>query len=508
MRNLNLKRIGPILLLICIAMVSVSCAEQVKNQEETVFTGKELMEGHCTSCHLIPNPKNLDKTTWKSYVLPRMGYMMGFRNQPDSSLVAFQDIGEGEKISERYSPYLISKTPNFSLENWQKLQDYILGLAPVVLPKGQSKVTWNTKLFEVQKVEMALPRPATTLTKFISPGHLIAGDASKGGTLLHFNNKLRMEKSDSVGTNLVHVKKQDGLYWLTHMGSSFSATDNPNGFISNYSESGKVKRIIDKLTRPVHTAYGDLSGNGKMELVVSEFGRWTGRLSWWKVNNGTYESKELISFPGAIRSEIVDINHDGKNDVVALFGQGDEAIYICYNQGNGEFNIKKVLQFPPTYGSTYFTMIDYNKDGHLDILYTAGDLGDYTPIAKPYHGIRIFLNNKQNQFKEKVFIPLYGTYKAIAEDFDNDGDLDVAAISYFPKYNKEFFVFEENLGNDWFMPKLVEGADSGRWMTMDCIDYDQDGDKDLVLGSYDWEQNSIHEGDIIPLVYLKNTTID
>ncbi|MBT8302611.1 MAG: VCBS repeat-containing protein, partial [Maribacter sp.] len=221
-----------------------------------------------------------------------------------------------------------------------------------------------------------------------------------------------------------------------------------------------------------------------------------------------YEGKGLINLPGAIRSEIVDMNDDGLNDVVALFGQGDEAIYILYNQGNGEFEIDKVLQFPPTFGSTYFTLLDYNKDGYQEILYTAGDNGDYTPIAKPYHGIRVFLNDKQNQFKQHLFLPLYGAFKAIAEDFDQDGDLDFAAISYFPKYSKEFFVFRENLGNNWFMPKIVKDVNIGRWMTMDSFDYDDDGDLDLVLGSYDWEQNSVSKEDIVPLVYLRNTLIE
>ena len=508
MRNLNLKRIGIIILLIYIPIVLVSCAEQVKNKEETVLSGKQLMDIHCTSCHLLPKPGSLDKTTWKLHVLPRMGYMMGFRNQPDSSIVAFNDFGEGQRISEESSLYLATKTPNFSLDNWQKLQDYILDLAPEKLPKSESKIEAYTNLFEAQKIVMPFPRPSTTLTNFISPGHFISGEANNGGIIMHYDDKIQLRKQDSVGINLVHAERRNGIYWLTHMGSSFAATDHPNGFISNYSENGTLTKVIENLTRPVHVAYGDLTGKGETELIVSEFGKWTGKLSWWKKKNGKYEGKGLINLPGAIRSEIVDLNNDGKNDVVALFGQGDEAVYVLYNQGNGEFAIEKVLQFPPTYGSTYFTMIDYNRDGYLDILYTAGDNGDYTPIAKPYHGIRVFLNDKQNQFKEKIFIPLYGAFKAIAEDFDQDGDLDLAAISYFPKYNKEFFVFRENLGNDWFMPKLVKNIDVGRWMTMDSFDFDNDGDKDLVLGSYDWEQNSIQEGGIVPLVYLKNTTID
>jgi hypothetical protein len=507
MRLLRLERFGFILLL-SVFLAVLGCEEKAKKPEKLALTGKQLMDIHCSSCHLLPNPGNLDKTTLKLDVLPRMGYMMGFRNQPDSAIVAFDDDGEGKRISEETSLYLATKTPNLTLEDWQKLQEYILGLAPDKLPKGESKIEAYTKLFEPYKVEMPFPRPSTTFTGFVAPGHIISGDSNNGGIIMHFDASLNLRKQDSVGINLVHAKKHDGKYWLTHMGNSFAATDDPNGFISQYSENGMLTKVIENLTRPVHTTFGDLTGDGETELLVSEFGKWTGRLSWWTKKNGKYEGKELINLPGAIRSEIVDMDNDGLNDVVALFGQGDEAIYILYNQGNGEFKIDKVLQFPPTYGSTYFTLIDYNQDGYQDILYTAGDNGDYTPIAKPYHGIRIFVNDKKNKFKQDLFLPLYGAFKAIAEDFDQDGDLDFAAISYFPKYSKEFFVFRENLGNNWFMPKIVEEVNIGRWMTMDSFDYDEDGDLDLVLGSYDWEQNSVSKEEIVPLVYLRNTTIE
>lgn len=466
------------------------------------------MNVHCSSCHLLPNPENLDKLTWRLHVLPRMGYMLGFRNQPDSAIVAFDDLGEGKNISEKTSPYLSVKTPQLSTESWQRLQDYIIGLAPEKLPKKEPKINAYTKLFEVQKIKMPFIRPATTFAKFMAPGHLISADANNGGILMHFNAKMQLYKSDSVGINMVHIDKHDDGYWLTHMGNSFIATDEPNGYVMRYSENTGFEKVIDNLTRPVHVAYGDLTGNGDTEMIISEFGKWTGKLSWWKKKNGKYGAMSLINLPGAIRSEIVDLNRDGKNDVIALFGQGDEAVYVFYNQGNGKFVHEKILQFPATYGSSYFKMIDYNQDGFLDILHTAGDNGDYEPIAKPYHGIRVFLNDGHNQFKEKLFIPIYGVYKAIAEDFDLDGDIDFAAISYFPKYNREYFVFKENLGNDWFMPKLVKELDVGRWLTMDSFDYDGDGDKDLVLGWYDWEQKSIHNGHIEPLVYLKNTSLN
>jgi hypothetical protein len=465
------------------------------------------MDVYCTSCHLLPNPKDLDKATWKSYILPRMGYMLGFRKQSDSTLMAFADFGEGVNISGK-SANLRTKSPVIGPKDWQRLQDYIVGLAPEKLTERLPRIDRNIDLFKIQKVEMPFIRPATTLTAFVSPGHIISADANRGGILMHYNKDMEMYRYDSLGINIVHLQKQDNVYWLTHMGLTFDATDDPNGYISCYSEGELPIKIIENLTRPVHVAYGDLSGNGGMELVVSEFGKWTGKLSWWKKIDKNYERTNLIDRPGAIKSEIIDMDADGKNDVVSLFAQGDEAVYISYNQGDGVFLTKKVLNFPPTYGSTYFTIIDYNNDGYGDIIHTSGDNGDYPSIPKPYHGIRIFLNDGHNCFEEKIFIPLQGVYKVILNDFDLDGDLDFAAISYFPNFKNEYFVFLENDGSGSFTRKGIMDENLGQWLTMDAFDYDSDGDVDLVLGSYDWGQNSNNSGYIVPIIYLKNRLLE
>lgn len=50
---------------------------------------------------------------------------------------------------------------------------------------------------------------------------------------------------------------------------------------------------------------------------------------------------------------------------------------------------------------------------------------------KPYHGVHIYLNDGHDNFKEAWFYPIYGTSKAVARDFDNDGDEDIVLGSYF-----------------------------------------------------------------------------
>jgi hypothetical protein len=122
------------------------------------------------------------------------------------------------------------------------------------------------------------------------------------------------------------------------------------------------------------------------------------------------------------------------------------------------------------------------------------------------------MNDKTNHFVQKFFFPINGCYKAVARDFDNDGDLDIAAISFFADYlhqPEESFVYLKNTGNFNFLPYTLEEAKIGRWLVMDAGDIDGDGRIDIVLGNFsirpsimptgiDWKKGP-------PFIVLKNT---
>ena len=80
---------------------------------------------------------------------------------------------------------------------------------------------------------------------------------------------------------------------------------------------------------------------------------------------------------------------------------------------------------------------------------------------------------------------MYGAFGVRAGDFDNDGDLDIAAISFFPDFNierRESFVYLQNEGGLEFSAHTAPELVNGRWMTLDVGDLDGDGDVDIVLG--------------------------
>ena len=170
--------------------------------------------------------------------------------------------------------------------------------------------------------------------------------------------------------------------------------------------------------------------------------------------------------------------------------QGDESIYILYNDGKANFRIERKLRFSPLNGSAHFELFDFNKDGYLDIIYANGDNADHSVALKPNHGIHIFENDGEDNFDEIYFYPMHGAYKAVPRDFDQDGDFDIAAISFFPDLintpEAGFIYLENNSSTNElsFQAKTFSEANTGRWIAMEVADIDNDNDEDIIIGSF------------------------
>lgn len=474
------------LFLVC--LFSCSNDSQKKGGDRLEEEGALLAKINCSSCHQYPEPKLLDKTTWKEHILPRMGYMMGVLSAKQLGVDFIEPAAMQAALA---NPMLFRSESTISKKEWEAIEQFYLNNAPnEPITANKPTITTELKQFEVKIPDIALSPPSTTMVKFTEQGFAV-GDANSK-RLYFFDQEMELQGAANAREGAVWLNELEDGFVATSMGS-FSPTDQESGFTMFLPKSKNQKPLVlqDSLKRPVHTEIADLDGDGISDFVICEFAKWTGNLSWWKNDGkGNLKRNILKNMPGAIKAYIKDMNGDEQPDIVALFGQGDEGIFIFYNEGAGEFRAEQVLQFPPSYGSSYFNLFDYNGDEHPDLIYTNGDNADYPPIDKAYHGIRIFENDGNNQFEEVWFYPLQGAYSAIPNDFDQDGDLDIAAISFFPNFQtapQESFVYLENQGNMQFNAQTFPKYNSGRWIVMDSGDLDKDGDTDLLLGSLTFE---------------------
>lgn len=482
------QKIPAALLMSCSALLLAYCRPLPENNNGPGPEGETLAKIHCAACHQYPAPELLPRAAWERHVLPRMGYLLGIYPDADTRAGLIEDGAGGQAVlAARAFP----EAPLLDDDAWQKIRAFYLARAPQALPlPATDSIGRELNLFQAEFPGFYLSPPSVTLVKCTENG-LYIGDANSR-SLYRFDDRLALQQAAKVREGAVSIDETGQDIRLTVMGS-FSPTDAPSGFILRLPKAGgrPPSFILENLQRPVHSAFADLNGDGREDITVCEFAKWTGCLAWWEQQeNGRYAKHILRNRPGAIRAEVQDFNRDGRPDILALFGQGDEGFYLYYNEGQGRFREERLLQFPPSYGSSSFSLFDYNGDGEPDIIYTCGDNADYPPVFKPYHGIRIFQNNGRNRFREVFFYPLHGAYGALPRDFDRDGDLDIAAVSFFPNFQNqpnESFVFLENQGRGAYRPYTFPQAGAGRWIVLDAGDIDHDGDEDIVLGSLAFE---------------------
>ena len=472
-----------------------SCHSYKKNDshlhvpDANIKNGQLLAAKYCQSCHLLPNPSLNDTRTWGNDILPLMGPRLG--------IFGFDNKIYPSKKNDLNLPHgFYPSQPLMNNSEWQNIIDYYTALSPTSLPtqKRSNPIRIELPIFKVETPVFQYVDPTTcyvNIDTFVTPHELWIGDILKKN-IYRFNDQ--MELVDSLDVNGIIVDKtiqnnkivvcDIGLINPTNdkSGKAQTIIRNSNGGIQSDSV------LFDKLMRPVQITSVDLNIDGRSDYLVCEFGYLVGALSWYQnLGNNQFERHVIRETAGPIKAYVKDYNHDGLPDLWVLFAQGEEGIFLFTNKGNGRFDAEEVLRFPPSFGSSYFELVDFNNDSLPDILYTCGDNGDFKPVLKPYHGVYIFLNDKTNHFKEQYFFPIHGCYKAIARDFDGDGDLDIATISFFADYVRqpeEGFVYLENLGDLKFMPFTSPEIKAGRWLAMDAGDLDGDGKPDIILGNY------------------------
>ncbi len=485
-----------VVLLLILVFFLFSCNRIKKNKSHqntadiNIEKGKVLTATHCQSCHLLPDPSLLDTKSWEDGVLPAMGprlgiFSYGFNLYPSSRNDVY--------LHEGYYP---SKPVLNNLE-WQNIIDYYTAISPDTMPAQQrsKKIKSGLSIFKVQLPQYIYSSPGICLTEIDTtsfPHQLYLFDLSSK-YIFRYNNQLVLIDSVKTDATITDID----FHSDTMLACDINIINPNNGKFgkAHYilkDSKGRLEvdttAIFDNLERPVQINACDLNNDKKTDYLICEFGNLTGALSWME-NKGAnkFVRHVLRSEPGAIKTYLEDVNGDGLTDVWALFTQGDEGISLFINKGNGKFEHQQILRFPPIYGSTWFEFADFNNDGLKDIVYTCGDNADYSMVLKPYHGVYIYLNQGNNHFTQKYFFPINGCYKAMARDYDQDGDLDIAAIAFFADFAlqpEEGFVYLKNEGNFEFTALTIPECTTGRWLTMDAADLDGDNKIDIVLGNF------------------------
>lgn len=449
-------------------------------EENDIKEGEQLATKYCVSCHIMPSPAVADPASWQQKILPKMHEKM-----------LSNTLFVSNEVRALYNP---------APEDWAKIVRYYVASAEKDFSAKhvQHDINKDLNQFTISTIENGNEKPNVSFIKITENDRfpIITTDALT--KKMHvYDLHLKELYAKSTSHTIVDMQKEEGDEWigcdigiLNPNDYAFGQIFKVNSTFFTTNNTTNENLLLRELRRPVFVKQFDFTNDGKKDLLVGQFGNTIGELTLFETkSDNTFTKHTIHATPGAINVKLIDMNKDGLMDFVVLFAQGDESIRYYQNLGKGQFKETVWLLFPPIYGSSSFDLVDMNKDGFLDIVYTCGDNADFSTILKPYHGVYIYTNKGDNTFTETYFYAINGCYKAIPMDFDKDGDIDIATISYFADYKnkpEEGFIYFENRGKNQFDLHTDLQLQKGRWLTMDAGDFNHDSFPDIALGNFSY----------------------
>jgi hypothetical protein len=448
----------------------------------------------CTTCHLFPPPDILPRHAWRDEIA-RMALIRGNQPQPagppGTSARTVRLPDDLDRVLRYYERLAPEKLP--AVEAWPPANPMWFdkrGMNPGSAPSDPA--VSNVRLIDVQR-DGKLDVVATDMRY----GMVMTGrpytDDSELKVIAQLDNPAHVSMVDF---------DHDGIpdFLIGDLGQ-FLPGDHTRGSVVllRGKKDGRYEQFaLDGWPRVADVEAADFNGDGTPDLAVAAFGwRKVGGLSVLEnhttdYSHPSFESRLVDPRPGAIHAVPVDLNKDGRMDLVAVFAQQFEQVVAFINNGTPQvsFTPQVIYTAPhPNWGSSGIQVVDLDGDGDLDVLLTHGDTFD-DAIIKPYHGIQWLENKGTFPFTEHTLANLPGVSRAQAVDLDGDGDLDVVASAFManlPDVDEATLpslVWLEQTRPGEFVKHTLE-IGHARHATFDVGDFDHDGDVDIVVGNFE-----------------------
>ncbi len=310
----------------------------------------------------------------------------------------------------------------------------------------------------------------------------------------------RKQKLDNIAVNqLLKIKYVDNLPVFKQSNSSETPLFKENNNLN--FEHGQI--VFNDFSRQFllpqmysfqgpKIAKGDINKDGLEDMYIGGGKGFTGALliqqkngKFLPTNQSVFKQDELCTDTDAV---FFDADQDGDLDLYVTSGGFEYLVddlmlqnRLYLNDGNASSPhfTKSFDTFPvDRYADSSVETIDFDRDGDLDLFVTGTVIPQNYPLPNPS---RLFRNDKGKFVKVEnpVFENLGLMKDACVLDFDKDGYDDIVAVGEWTGIVR----LKNNHGN---FERLTDDLDNltGFWQSINANDFDNDGDKDLIVGNY------------------------
>lgn len=264
--------------------------------------------------------------------------------------------------------------------------------------------------------------------------------------------------------------------------------------------------------RGMGVTFGDYDRDGYLDILTTDYARPMtsngSRLlrNLGAANPGHFEDVTHVAGLDVYRSSLLDsvnvyrfqprfadLDRDGHTDI--LFTGDHRTSQLFWNNGDGTFSDGTVPAGVGTDKSGMGSALgDFDRDGDLDWFIT----NIFDGFVSPSAGNRIYRNNGNRTFTDVTTAsgvrasgsgtePSWG-WGTTFLDYDNDSDQDLAITDGWPflGYSGDHTTLRRNNGDGTFTDVSAASgiADTGQGRGLVQLDYDADGDLDILIANY------------------------
>jgi len=250
---------------------------------------------------------------------------------------------------------------------------------------------------------------------------------------------------------------------------------------------GTQQIITNNLLLPLMVSAADIDGDGDLDIIIPS--KADNKITWLENTDGqgTFGPQQIISITSLTPTSIfiADIDGDGDGDIISESSINNNPCWYENLDGLGNFGPQQEIT-QDTYGSTYIIADDVDNDGDMDVL--GLEFGGQTiswyenTDGLGTFGVKQIITDQTNAPRNMVFT-----------DIDNDGDKDIVYNSQ-EVAGSDFIAWQANDGHGNFgIPQnITTSVIAPRGLF--AADVDNDGDQDIIYSSIAddkiaWQEN-------------------